>query len=150
MTTSRSSTAGVTFARFALGKKCFPVRRRYARRPNDQTSVCGPMATSVVVCSGAIQDGVPRRAPVDSVEPDTALAMPKSSTLTMTVPDAWREGDRNTLAGLRSRWTMERSCAAPRACAICRMTSSASGHANAPRRRISRDRVVPCRSSITM
>ena len=72
----------------------------------------------------------------------SALASPKSSTL--TVPS----GVTLMLAGFRSRWTTPASCAASRASAICRATSSASSIGRAPCA-IRSARVGPSTSSST-
>src|SRR5262249_47685967 len=63
---------------------------------------------------------------VEEASPASALARPKSRTLTFPA------GVTLTLAGFKSRWTIPFSCAASSASAICRAISSASPGSGGP------------------
>ena len=75
--------------------------------------------------------------------PATALARPKSRILTVS------SGVIRMFAGLRSRWTIPRSCAASSASAICRAIGCASLQARGPRATRAA-RSSPSTSSMTM
>ena len=82
-------------------------------------------------CSGAMYSGVPNTAPArvrrgpfgSPARPAATFAMPKSTILTKSGRPS--RSIRNTFSGLRSRWTMPLSCAAPSARAICAAIRSA-------------------------
>src|SRR5215472_10394211 len=61
-----------------------PVSIQKASKPIAHTSVGGPTAPCDSVCSGAIQRGVPRVLVAEVCDVARILAMPKSSTFTVT------------------------------------------------------------------
>ena len=131
-----------------------PVSISYTMQPNAQTSLRASAACPRA-CSGLMYAGVPRTTSL-ACDPrrrhsrgrrrrigGCGLARPKSSTLTTP--------SRRILMfdGLRSRWTIPASCAAPIASAICPATATASAVGIAPCLMRS-DRSSPSTSSITM
>ena len=83
---------------------------------------------------------------------DTSLAMPKSRILSTTGVRAVPSVARNRLSGLRSRWTMPRSCAADSAFATWLPIDTTVGSALSERRARARQfaRLSPRRYSMTM
>ena len=133
-----------------------PVNISYTTTPKEKTSLRWS-AGNPFACSGDMYAAVPRMMPawlaimLSVGESDMLLAVrsfsiafarPKSSTFTLS------SGVILTFAGLRSRWTMPRSCAASSASVICCAILSVSSTGSGPRRSRSAS-VSPSMSSIT-
>ena len=110
--------------------------RRASRRGCSRASRCP--------CGGRsrLRPGTARATCTSGVPSSAAGARRASAAAVRAVAEAWRSrsrgsstanaaparrrsGTRNTLSGLRSRWTMPFACAAPSASAICRATEHA-------------------------
>ena len=85
-----------------------PVSASNSVAPSAYRSAAAPIG-ALLICSGDMYASVPRKPP-DCVWPKSARCAPPKSP-SFALPAA----SKKTLAGLTSRWTMPRSCAAPSA-----------------------------------
>ena len=126
------------------------VSMRYRMQPSAYRSLRMSIG-SPSSCSGLMNSGVPMTRPVRvSASPAlswTALAMPKSTTLATSRPSDFRVT--RMLSGLRSRWMICSSCAAPRPSAIWRAISSERSTVIGASRARMRDSGSPSTYSIT-
>ena len=98
-TRSRRAAAATYSVGVGYERASLPDSSSYRTQPTAQMSLLNA-AGSPSHCSGAMYGSVPIRVPVAlSLVPVTALAIPKSMTLTRPVPQI------NMFAGLMSRWT---------------------------------------------